>query len=265
MTRVVLLAVLLAPLPLAAQAGGGSADPPGSGMVRIPAGSYVPLYAVNGSREVAVPAFDLDRHPVTQEEYLEFVRANPAWRRSDVKRVFADRAYLADWRGDLDPGGPEAARRPTTHVSWFAARAYCEWRSKRLPGVDEWEYAALASEDLEDPGRDPAFRNRILALYSRPRPAEWPEVGSGFRNVYGVADLHGLVREWVEDFNSVLVSDDSRGTGGRDRRLFCASGANGATDTGDYAAFLRYAFRSGLRGASTIGNLGFRCARSATP
>ena len=72
--------------------------------------------------------------------------------------------------------------------------------------------------------------------------------------------LHDLAWEWVEDFNSVLVSDDSRGVGGRDHDLFCASAAIGATDPNNFPAFLRYAVRAGATGRSSLQSLGFRCA-----
>jgi formylglycine-generating enzyme len=88
-----------------------------------------------------------------------------------------------------------------------------------------------------------------------------PVVGSGFRNAYGVSDLHGVVWEWVSDFNSLLVSDDSRATSGRDHPLFCAAGVVGATDPNNYPAFLRYGFRAALEGRTTVGSLGFRCAQ----
>lgn len=229
-------------------------------MVRVPAGSYRPLYGQPGNAAVEVSSFRLDRDEVTRGEFLEFVRRNPAWRRSAVKPVFADRAgYLANWRGDLDAGDANDLRRPVTGVSWFAARAYCTAQGKRLPTVAEWEYAAAASETRRDAAREPGFIQRIVTKYaSRPRPL--PAVTTGTRNVYGVRGLHGLAWEWTADFNSVLVSDDSRAVGGRDHDLFCASAAIGAVDPSNYAAFLRYAFRSGLTGRSTIESLGFRCA-----
>jgi len=86
-------------------------------------------------------------------------------------------------------------------------------------------------------------------------------VGSTFRNAYGVWDLHGLVWEWTLDFNSVMVSNDSRATSGRDHPLFCAAGVVGATDPANYPAFLRYGFRAALDGRTTTESLGFRCAQ----
>lgn len=81
-------------------------------------------------------------------------------------------------------------------------------------------------------------------------------------------DLHGLAWEWTLDFNGVFVSDDSRETGsgvaGRDHALFCASAAVGASDPSNFPAFMRYAFRAGLTGRSTVRSLGFRCAADDT-
>lgn len=240
---------------------GGSAF---AAMVRIPAGRFTPLFGSTDG-EVAVSAFRLDRHPVTVAEFAAFVEAYPAWRRGKVKRVFADEGYLRGWHEDLDPGfaGPDDARRPVTDVSWFAARAYCEARGARLPTLDEWEFAAAASEDRPDAFRDAEFNQRLLELYTRPRP-QAPVVGTTFENWYGVHDLHGVVWEWVEDFTSVLLSGAGReDAAGTDRKLFCAAGSVGATDTGNYAAFLRYAFRAKLRGAYTGARMGFRCAADA--
>lgn len=229
-------------------------------MVHLPGGSFVPLFLQSGEEEVAVESFDLDRRPVTRGEFLEFVRANPRWRRSQVKPIFAEDRYLADWPGDLDVGDAEDALRPVTQVSWFAAKAYCEAQGARLPTVAEWEYAAAASRTDPDGSRDPAFLQELLELYMQPVPRPLKPAGSGFRNFYGITDLHGPVREWVLDYNTVMVSDDSRGIGARDQQLYCAAGAVGSTRTDDYAAFLRYTFRSGLDGRSTVDNLGFRCA-----
>jgi formylglycine-generating enzyme required for sulfatase activity len=266
--------VLLLGSPVAASAAGvvrPSAEGPhgrrGAGMARIPAGRYMPLYGTLGERSVRVGEFALDREPVTRGEFLAFVREHPAWRRGSVRRLFAEPGYLAEWTGVLDAGDAADLRRPVTSVSWFAARAYCAAQGKRLPTVDEWEYAAQASATRRDASRDPEFRKRILDLYTSRRSDAFPPVGSGQRNVYGVRDLHESAWEWTEDFNGVLVPDDSRdtgsGAGARDHQLFCASAAIGAADPSNYPAFLRYAFRAGLTARSTLRTLGFRCASSA--
>jgi formylglycine-generating enzyme required for sulfatase activity len=224
----------------------------------IPGGEYTPLYTL-GEKRVTVQPFLLATFPVTNGQYLDFVRDNPKWRRSQFKRVFAEESYLSHWTGDL-LFDPELADRPVVNVSWFAARAFCQARGGRLPTQDEWEFTARATETATDGTTDVEFRQRILNWYSRPTPKQFPAVGTTFKNVYGIHDMHGLAWEWVDDFNSILVTGESRGDDGVDRDLYCAAGVSGSTDPGDYAAYMRYAFRSSLKSSYTTGNLGFRCA-----
>ena len=81
------------------------------------------------------------------------------------------------------------------------------------------------------------------------------------RNIWGAWDLHGLVWEWVEDFSQARALSDNRERGNvGDTQRFCGASALDATDRADYAAFMRYAFRTSLQGAYTVRNLGFRCA-----
>jgi formylglycine-generating enzyme required for sulfatase activity len=129
-----------------------------------------------------------------------------------------------------------------------------------LPTELEWEYAAAASESARDARRDPAFNARILGWYSKPSGELLANVGSGKPNAWGVYDLHGLVWEWVVDFNSTLVSSDSRSTRGTEKQTFCGAGASSARDVGDYAAFMRVALLSSLAGRDVTSTLGFRCA-----
>lgn len=230
-------------------------------MATVPAGDYRPLY--RGERDpksVPVRAFQLDRRPVTNAEFLEFVRKNPRWRRSQVRRLFADDQYLAHWKGDLELGkvGP---KQPITQVSWFAAKAYAAWRGKRLPTTAEWERAAGAGFSQADGAKDAEFQKAIARWYGTPAPDLLPEAGSGKPNIFGIRDLHGLVWEWTSDFNAALVTGDARGDTGLERQLFCGSGSLGSKDPGNYPAFMRYGMRSSLKAGYTVHNLGFRCAR----
>jgi len=233
------------------------------GMVLVPAGRFLPLFrAEKDPKEVPVAPFFLDVLPVTNGDYLEFVRANPKWRRSQAKRLFADADYLKLWASDLEPGTNAPAGAPVTHVSWFAAKAYCVWKGKRLPTTAEWEYVAAASPVRPDGENDPDFVRRVRQWYATPSPARLAEVGRGSTNYFGVHDLHGLVWEWVADFSTAMVTGDARGDTGLDRQLFCGAGSEGAKDTGNFPAFMRYGFRSSLKASYTVHNLGFRCAQS---
>ena len=255
-----LLLLVLGAVPAPAQP--GDLAPP-EGMVLVGGGAYRPLYeAATGTGEVAVDAFFLGETAVTNADYLAFVRANPEWRRSRVKPLFADEGYLAHWAGDLDLGRalPE---QPVVRVSWFAARAYAAWRGHRLPTTDEWEYAASASATRPDGRDDPAYTRRLLAWVGRPMPDPMPAAASMPPNYWGVRGLHGLVWEWVGDFTSALISADSRSNRDANSRRFCAAGAVGAADFEDYVAFLRFGYRGGLEARYTVPNLGFRLAHDA--
>ncbi len=249
---------LLFLLGLLAGAGWGRA----ADMVTIPAGTYVPLSrTVREAAEVAVPAFRLDVLPVTNGEYLAFVTANPKWRRSAVSRLFADVSYLEHWSGDLEPGPRAPADAPVVRVSWFAARAYARWAGKRLPTIAEWELAAAAGYVTGEGRNEPDFVGDLYAWLARPVPAVLPAVSMAKPNIHGARGLHGLVWEWVDDFNTTMVTGESRADGGLDRDLFCGAGAAGARETSDYAAFMRQALRSSLKANNTTTSLGFRCAQ----
>jgi formylglycine-generating enzyme required for sulfatase activity len=224
--------------------------------VRIPAGTHVPFYGAGSP--VAVAAFALDRYPVSQAELAEFVAAHPQWRRDRIAPAFAERGYLRSWPSALDPADGSAA---AVDVSWFAARAFCASIDARLPTMVEWEYVAAADATRPDASADPAVRAELLELYTRPLPARTPAARGGAPNWFGVHGMHGVVHEWVLDFNSILISDDSRGADNGDRALDCAAAASGARDAADYAAFLRHSYRASLAARATQKNLGFRCAR----
>lgn len=242
---------------------GGETNAP-AGMVQIPAGVHRPLFRSEFEpREVAVKSFYLDVLPVTNADFLEFVRANPQWQRSHVKRLFADEAYLKHWAGDLELGtDAHLARQPVTNVSWFAAKAYAVWKKKRLPTTTEWEYAAGAGFDRVDGAKDPYFVQALNQWYATPAPETLPPVGSTRKNYFGVYNLHGLIWEWTSDFNSSLVTGDARGDTGLERQLFCAAGSLDATDRANFPAFMRFGFRSSLKASYTVHNLGFRCAKN---
>jgi formylglycine-generating enzyme required for sulfatase activity len=232
------------------------------GMVCISNGVFKPLFrSLTDAAQIPVKSFLLDAEPVTNEQFLEFVRANPQWRRSQMKRIFADDNYLSHWASDLELGPDARPHQPVTFVSWFAAKAYVRWAGKRLPTLAEWELAAAASSAQPDGANDDAFQNDILRWYSTPSPRVLPDIGLGGKNFWGARDLHGLVWEWVSDFNTATVTGDARGDTGLDRQLFCGAGAVGARDVSNFPAFMRYGFRSSLRADYTIHNLGFRCAK----
>ena len=250
------LAALLALVPLAAALAATGGD-----YVRLPGGRFrTALKYEDAPGPQAIAPFALMRRPVTNAEFAAFVATHPQWRRDRVASVFADARYLAHWERPMSPAAASAAQ-PVTGVSWFAAQAYCEAQGARLPTWSEWEYAAAADELRIDARSDPAWRERILAWYSRPSSQALPRAGLQAPNAYGVQDLHGLVWEWTEDFSALLVDGDNRNQGDPDTMRFCGAGALSMDDRDNYAVLMRVALLSSLEAQSTTINLGFRCAK----
>jgi formylglycine-generating enzyme len=217
-----------------------------------------------GVKVAEVSPFRLDVTLVSNGDFAQFVRANPDWRRDRIPGLFADAGYLQHWSSDTDPGKAFASQ-PVTHVSWFAASAYCEARGGRLPRWHEWELVAAASVSVPDARQDPAWRQQILDWYSTSARGVLPAAGASPANYYGVRDLHGVVWEWVEDAGSMLVSEDSRVQGDPDRNRFCGSGAVSLEQKENYAMLMRIAMLSSMKASYGSGSMGFRCATDSRP
>lgn len=231
-------------------------------MVKIEGGEFIPLYGTK--TEIPVGDFLMDVYPVTNAEFQKFVKENPQWKRSRVKKLFADENYLIGWKDDETLGEGQLADAPVTNVSWYAAKNYCECQGKRLPTVDEWEYVAMADKEIADAREDNSYNKFILGWYETPNTYK-NRIGQTFKNYWGVYDLHGLVWEWTLDFNSVLITGESRQDSTGENNLFCGAAAVGATDLMNYAAFMRYAFRGSMKAKYSIKNLGFRCVQDVKP
>ncbi len=120
-------------------------DPQGPETVAIAAGSYeigaAPTgfaYDNEGGRHgVELAAFEIDRAPVTNAAFAEFMQATGAaapdyWERDEDGWVNT----AMGGREAVDPAGP------LVHVSWEQADAFARWAGKRLPTEFEWEAAS---------------------------------------------------------------------------------------------------------------------------
>jgi formylglycine-generating enzyme len=261
LTSIAVLLICAAPFAAAAQAP----------TAFIPGGEYASFYPAAVSvgseaepeRKTKVAPFRMDVHLVTNAQFLAFVREHPTWRRGAVPALFADTGYLRHWSGPDTLGDGAGGRQPVSHVSWFAARAYCRAGGGRLPTEDEWEFVARADAESIDASDDPQFLQTILSFYGRPRTSALAQVGMAPANAWGLHDIHGLVWEWVEDFNASLMSGDNRQDGDEQLARFCGGASLGAENVRDYATFMRFAFRSSLEADYTVRGLGFRCVRDA--
>ena len=138
--------------------------------------------------------------------------------------VFAESRYLEHWPASRCDWRRRRRAQPVVKVSWFAAEAYCEAERRVCrPGTN--------GSTSRPPTRRVAMRARIrpgataFSAGTRAPPAARWQRSAATANAYGVRDLHGLVWEWVDDFNALLVSADNREQGDPDLLKFCGAGA----------------------------------------
>ncbi len=238
---------------LLAAASAGAAE-----MVQIKGGRYRPLYLKKETPMITVKAFQLDTLPVTNAQFAAFVQKNPQWRRDKADSKQAEPGYLRHWVKNGNGYAPQKSdfNKPVTNVSWFAAHAYCTAQGKRLPTIDEWEFAGQASPTRINGTAEPDYNRTILDWYAEGSRKGLRDVGKSKPNYWGVYDMHGLIWEWTEDFNSSLLTSSTAGN-----NMFCSGASAGSADPSDYAAFMRYGIRTSLQAKFVLNNLGFRCAK----
>ena len=197
---------------------------------------------------------------VSNAEFREFLVTHPAWRRDLVPSVFAGGDYLSQWH-DAQSFAPLAAAAPVTQISWFAAQAFCASEQARLPRWIEWELGAAADPQRTDARGDPLWLAQILSWYAAPASTPPAIIGQQTPNIYDLHDMHGLVWEWVEDFNGLLVNADSREQGSPAQRDFCGGAALSLGDRQNYAVLMHLALLSAMQANQEGRYLGFRCVR----
>lgn len=227
--------------------------------VDVPGGTLRTALPTDGST-VQVAPYRMRTAPVTNQEFLGFITATPQWQRQHIAAVFAGPGYLDNWRSPQD-FAPAQADAPVTAISWFAAQAFCQSEQARLPTWYEWEFAAAADETRRDARDDPAWRARILSWYETPGSQALPAVGQDKANIYGIHNLHQTIWEWVDDYNGLFVTADSRDQGAQQLMETCGAAALSLGDRENYAVLMRIALLSALSGKDTVNTLGFRCVR----
>jgi formylglycine-generating enzyme required for sulfatase activity len=231
--------------------------------VYIPGGDFRSVIPEGeGDNTIAVADFLVQEAPVTNAEFFLFVLHHPQWQRGVAASLFVDDQYLSNWAGSISLGSESGLDQPVTQVSWFAANAYCASLNARLPSWYEWEFIAAANENMANARTMPEWRQAILSWYAKSGGDRISDVRSGPANYYNVFDTHGLVWEWVDDFNAFMVTGDNREQGGADDLQFCGAGAITMEEKENYAVLMRVAMLSALEAKYTTRNLSFRCARS---
>jgi iron(II)-dependent oxidoreductase len=219
-----------------------------SDCVLIPGGEFLMGADTGGDHgpvhKVRVDSFYMDMHEVTNAQYYKFCQET-------------ERKLPIFWGMEKFRCGLNYPNHPVVGVSWSEAKAYAEWRGKRLPTEAEWEYAArgglvgkkFSNGDTVD---------STMANYSSEGTVP---VGSYPPNGYGLYDMVGNVREWVSDWydaNYYSSGPYENPKGPEEGKFHVVRGGGWFSGAYCNAVYLRLA----LPGSWWVDfNVGFRCAR----
>jgi gamma-glutamyl hercynylcysteine S-oxide synthase len=262
---------------------------PSGEFIRVPGGTFTmgsnDTHSYDNEKcehRVIVAPFELQRTPVTAEDWLRFITDGSYARRE----LWSEDGWA--WRenegavhpeywvpGDSDFGfayfGPTGRRaihpaEPVSSLSWFEADAYCRWAGLRLPTEAEWEFAARFDPETG--------RTRIYPWGDGPPDSERASYGLSERqaspvggkpagaSALGLLDLAGGVWEWTSSpflpypgFEAFPYDGYSKEH--MDGEHYVCRGGSWATS----APILRSSFRNWYVPTYRQGLLGLRCAR----
>ena len=137
--------------------------------------------------------------------------------------------------GDMTMG--YSKKHPAIGMTWHNATTFCRWLSQktgkkyRLPTEAEWEYASRAGSTSAFGVCDGADGLKDYAWYGETADVEPHAVATKKPNAFGLYDMQGNVREWVQDFYSPTVygelaknSQALNPTGPKDGKVHVARG-----------------------------------------
>lgn len=260
--------------------------PTGPAEIRIPAGSFIlgafsEPWALDNElvpHEVEVHPFWIDRSPVTNVSFAEFVndggyRSESLWtsegwewlHSNDVQAPLYWEPVDDGWE-HLRFGALEAVPdgEPVQHLSWYEADAYARWMGKRLPTESEWERAAGWDERVGKsryPWGSEWMGYEANLGFSRFSPAPSGSYAGG-ASPCGCLQMVGDVWEWTSSFFHPYPgfvafphAEHSELHFGEESRIL--RGGSWATD----ALVARTSFRRWARPTQRDLFAGFRCAR----
>lgn len=149
---------------------------------------------------VYLSAFWMDQTEVTNAAFVLFLNASGNQIEGGSPWLHSEEGKASIWKGKDGwqvQNGKE--QNPVGGVTWYGARAYCTWASKRLPSEAEWEKAARGTD-----GRTYPWGNKInctMALYNDCGKYQVAKVDQYLEggSPYGILGMAGSMWEWVAD------------------------------------------------------------------
>jgi formylglycine-generating enzyme required for sulfatase activity len=219
----------------------------GMKLVRIPRGQFLMGSALTEEGrhesehqhlvEITHPFF-MGVHEATIGQYRQFVQATgyQTFSEKSGKGCFGYNAASGKVESGLiyswkNPGWEHTDEHPVVNLSWFDAKAFCDWlsskegRTYRLPTEAEWEYACRAGTTTQySSGTDPETLTAVGNVTDSSAKKVFPQwrtirgddgytftapVGRFKPNAFGLYDMHGNALEWCADWYW-LYDEESR-------------------------------------------------------
>jgi len=166
-------------------------------------------------QQVTLGDFYLSEKEITNEQYCRFLNANGVTDNGQfevsgfgIQTLVTPCVLGAQYTNGKWHPAPGKGNHPAVRVSWFGAKAYCDWEGGRLPTEAEWEYACragttapfhtgknLPTSHANYNGNFPYAGYAKGVNLKRTQP-----VGSYAPNAWGLYDMHGNVWEWCSDW-----------------------------------------------------------------
>ena len=172
---------------------------------------------------VSVDDFYLSEKTITNEQYCIFLNEKNIFGNGQLYVLdYGNKTLVAAYRMGVEytnriwRPSPGMANHPVAGVSWYGAKAYCDWLGARLPTEAEWEYACRAGSDT--PFNTGGNLTTLQANYNGARPYDGNAAGINLKqtqpvgtyepNAWGFYEMHGNIKEWCYDRYGNYESDE---------------------------------------------------------